>query len=53
MDETLEYWQEKLVEFQEALQLEEQMDEREDSMYRLLKLEIKYCQTQINLLSND
>lgn len=53
MEETLEYWQEKLAEFQEALQLEEQMDEREHSMYRLLKMEIEYCQNQINLLSND
>lgn len=53
MNETLEYWQEKLAEFQEALELELQMEEREDSMYRLLKLEIEHCQEQINLLSND
>lgn len=53
MDETLEYWQEKLAEFQEALQLEELMDEREDSMYRLLKMEIEHCQEQIKLLSDD
>lgn len=53
MDETLEYWQEKLAEFQEALGLEEQMDEREHSMYRLLKIEIEYCQEQIKLLSDD
>lgn len=53
MEETLEYWQEKLAEFEEALQLEEQMEEREDSMLRLLKMEIDSCKEQIKLLSND
>lgn len=53
MEETLEYWQNKLVEFQEALQSEEEMEVREDSMLRLLKMEIESCKEQIKLLSND
>jgi hypothetical protein len=53
MEETLGYWQDKLVEFQEALQSEEQMEVREDSMLKLLKMEIEFCKEQIKLLSDD
>jgi len=53
MEETLEYWQNKLVEFQEALQSEEEMEIREDSMLKLLKMEIESCKEQIKLLSDD
>jgi hypothetical protein len=53
MEETLEYWEEKLAEFQEALQLEEEMEIREDSMLKLLKMEIESCLKQIKLLSDD
>jgi hypothetical protein len=53
MEDTIEYWQNKLVEFQEALQSEEEMEVREDSMLKLLKMEIKSCKEQIKLLSDD
>jgi hypothetical protein len=53
MEDTLEYWQDKLTEFEEALLLEEQMEVREDSMLRLLKMEIASCKEHIKLLSND
>jgi len=51
MDETLEYWQEKLAEFQEALESEQEMDIPNDTMLKLLKLEIDFCTKQIEILS--
>jgi cob(I)alamin adenosyltransferase len=51
MEETLEYWQEKLAEFEEALQEEQAMDVVNESMVKLLKKEIEYCNQYIQELS--
>lgn len=50
--ETLEYWQEKLVEFEDALTAEkENVPEASETMIRLLSTEIRYCKEQIEELS--
>ena len=50
--DTLEYWQEKLTEFEDALASEkEDVPEAPESMIRLLSEEIKYCKEQIEALS--
>lgn len=51
MEETLEYWQQTLAQFEECLQQEEAMDVREDAMLKLLKFEIDYCKSKIEELS--
>ena len=43
-----EYWEEKLAEFEEALELEMAMDEKNDAMIKLLKEEIENCKREIN-----
>lgn len=52
MEETLEYWEKCLLEFEQALQDEIENDITEDSMYRLLKKEIESCKLKINELNN-
>ncbi len=42
------YWEEKLAEFEEALELEMAMDEKNDEMIRLLRAEIENCKREIN-----
>ena len=50
--DTLEYWQEKLAEFQAALTAEnEDVPESTDDMKKLLKAEIEHCEEQIEALS--
>lgn len=50
--DTLEYWQEKLTEFEEALRAEkEDVPEAAESMIILLSMEILYCKEQIEALS--
>jgi len=44
----MEYWEEKLVEFEEALELEMAMDEKNDTMIKLLREEIQNCKREIN-----
>lgn len=44
----MEYWEEKLAEFEEALELELSMDEQNDGMIKLLKEEIENCKREIN-----
>jgi hypothetical protein len=48
MEETLEYWQNKLVEFQEALLAE--TEEAHVDMLKLLKKEIEECEKKIQEL---
>lgn len=48
MEETTEYWQDKLAEFQEALAAEQEMEEPNDSMLKLLKYEIDECLKQLS-----
>jgi len=43
-----EYWEKKLAEFEEALELEMAMDEKNDGMIKLLKEEIENCKREIN-----
>ena len=43
-----EYWEEKLAEFEEALELEMAMDEKNDEMIKLLREEIENCKREIN-----
>ena len=43
-----EYWEEKLSEFEEALELEMAMDEKNDAMIKLLREEIENCKREIN-----
>jgi len=43
-----EYWEEKLAEFEEALELEMAMDEKNDAMIKLLREEIENCKREIN-----
>jgi len=50
MDETLEYWEACLKEFEEALELEIIMPERNHDMYKLLKEEISMCEQNIKEL---
>ena len=52
MEETLEYWQEKLSEFEEAYLAEIEMDVINDSMIKLLKEEIEACKQEIQLLND-
>lgn len=47
MEETIEYWQLKLSEYQEALESELQMDDRNDDMVKLLKNNIEECLKQL------
>jgi len=50
--ETLEYWQQKLAEYEEALRAEiEDVPEAPETMIRLLSTEIRYCKEQIEELS--
>ncbi len=44
----MEYWEEQLVEFEEALELEMAMDEKNDTMIKLLREEIQNCKREIN-----
>jgi len=44
----MEYWEEKLAEFEEALELEMAMDEKNDAMIKLLREEIENCKREIN-----
>lgn len=44
----MQYWEEKLAEFEEALESEMAMDEQNDGMIRLLKEEIENCKREIN-----
>lgn len=44
----MEYWEEKLAEFEEALELEMAMDEKNDEMIKLLREEIENCKREIN-----
>jgi hypothetical protein len=43
MNETREYWENCLAEFEEALALEKTMENPNDDMLRLLSKEIEYC----------
>ena len=43
MEETREYWQDRLAEYQEALASEFEMDEVNDSMIKYLKFSIEEC----------
>ena len=43
-----EYWEEKLAEFEEALELEMAMDEKNDAMIKLLREEIENCKRELN-----
>jgi hypothetical protein len=52
MEESLEYWEEKLLEFEEALESEREPELRNDDMTRLIKQEIEYCKKQIHLLKD-
>ena len=47
----MEYWQEKLAEFQEALVAEFEMEEQNEQMIKLLKFEIETCQREIDVRS--
>ena len=53
MEETLEYWQRCLEEFQEAVESEHSMDEKNKEMIKMLKSDIEYCQSRIKELTND
>lgn len=53
MEETLEYWQKCLAEFQEALESEHSMEDVNSVMIKLLKSDIEYCENKIKELSND
>jgi len=43
-----EYWEERLAEFEEALELEMAMDEKNDAMIKLLREEIENCKRELN-----
>lgn len=47
MDDTLEYWKECLVQFEQALISEREMEEPNDTQIKLLKAEIQHCNEQI------
>ena len=47
MEETREYWEQKLAEFEEAIQSEMEMDSPNDSMLKLLKFEREECLKQL------
>lgn len=51
MDETLDYWQEKLAEYQEAYAAEMEMEEKNQDMIKLLKFSILSCEEHIGALS--
>lgn len=53
MDETLEYWQKCLAEFQEAAATELEQVVVNDNMLILLKKEIEHCNNVIKELNND
>jgi len=44
----MDYWEEKLAEFEEALDSELAMEEKNDEMIKLLKEEIENCKREIN-----
>ena len=44
----MEYWKEKLAEFEEALESELAMEEKNDEMIKLLREEIENCKREIN-----
>ena len=51
MDETLEYWREKLSEYQESLELYESDDNQSDPYFRVyLKDNILRCEQMIEVL---
>ena len=51
MDETIEYWQEKLSEYQEALELYDSDDDQLDLFFRIyLKDNILICRQMIEVL---
>lgn len=50
MDETLEYWENCIAQFEEALEAEMLSDEPNDMMLKHLKEEIEDCKNQIALL---
>lgn len=47
MEETREYWEAKLAEFNEAIEAEMSMDEKNDEMIKLLKFERDECLKQL------
>lgn len=47
MEETREYWEDRLAEYQEALASEFEMDEVNDSMIKYLKFSIEECLEQL------
>ena len=53
MEETIEYWQKCLAEFEEATESEHSMDVTNGPMIKLLKNNIDYCKNKIKELSND
>lgn len=50
MDETIEYWQRCIADFEESLQSEMESDAPNDLMIKHLKSEIEDCKKQIELL---
>ena len=50
MEETLEYWQKCIAEFETALEAEQSAEEVNGDMIKLLKEEIEYCQSEIDAL---
>ena len=53
MEETIEYWQRCLADFQEAIESEHNMEVTNGPMIKLLKNNIDYCKNKIKELSND
>ena len=49
--ETLEYYEEKLQEFTEALEAEKSFEQENESMIKLLRFEISLCKKYIGELS--
>ena len=47
MDETVEYWREKKAEFEEALELEHAMEEKNHIHIAVLKHELLLCEENI------
>lgn len=52
MEETLEYWQQKLAEFKEAIESEHEMELQNIDMIFLLKRNIDYCESKIKELTS-
>jgi len=47
MEETQEYWEQKIAEFNEAIEAEMSMDVQNDEMIKLLKFERDECLKQL------